>query len=119
MYAIDNAILIGSLAAAGIYLVLQWSYLRVLIGFIVLSNMALLIILSSGGIATEKAPPIIVEGQESFVDPLPHALILTAIVINFGFTAYLLVLLYRLYVDGGHSNLKTLFSDPDDGESER
>ena len=48
IYAIDNAILIGALAAAGIYLILQWSFLRVLIGFIILSNIALIFLLSSG-----------------------------------------------------------------------
>lgn len=119
---LENALLIGGLAAAGVYLVLQWSFLRVLLGFIILSNTALLFVLSAGGEPEQKAPPIIIASAVSFVDPLPHALILTAIVINFGFTSYLLVLLYRLHVDGDVSTFRELFIDEkrkplDDGES--
>lgn len=52
--------------------------------------------LNNGGLGGE-APPVLNEGAKTFADPLPQALILTAIVISFGVTAFFLVLAYRSY----------------------
>lgn len=85
----------GVLIAAGIYLMLERSLTRVLLGFILLGNgVNLLIILTAG----RGAPPL-TDGKnlstEGMSDPLPQALILTAIVITFAVTAFLLAMIYR------------------------
>ena len=85
----------GVLFAAGIYLMLERSLTRVLLGFILLGNgVNLLIILTAG-----RGSPPLTDGKnlstEGMSDPLPHALILTAIVITFAVTAFLLAMIYR------------------------
>ena len=82
------------LFAAGVYLLLERSLSRVLIGVILIGNGANLLFLVAGGAAGR--PPIVgaePEGQMS--DPLPQAMVLTAIVITLGMTAFLLALAYR------------------------
>ncbi|MDN5808153.1 MAG: Na(+)/H(+) antiporter subunit C [Brevibacterium sp.] len=85
----------GFLFACGIYLMLERSLTRVLLGFILLGNgVNLLIILTAG----RGAPPL-TDGENlstlGMADPLPQALILTAIVITFAVTAFLLAMIYR------------------------
>ncbi|GAA1509771.1 multisubunit sodium/proton antiporter, MrpC subunit [Brevibacterium iodinum ATCC 49514] len=85
----------GVLFAGGIYLMLERSLTRVLLGFILLGNgVNLLIILTAG-----RGSPPLTDGKnlstEGMSDPLPHALILTAIVITFAVTAFLLAMIYR------------------------
>lgn len=81
--------------AAGVYVVLERSLTRVIIGFLLIGNATNLLLLIVSGpsgqapLMTEDADP------STFADPLPQALILTAIVINFGISAFLLALLYR------------------------
>jgi len=81
--------------AAGVYVLLERSLTRVLIGFMLIGNATNLLILIMSGRA--GAPPIITDGvdPQDFTDPMPQALILTAIVINFGVTAFVLALIYR------------------------
>ncbi len=110
---LDTAVLIAVLFGAGLYLCLSRRFLRVLFGFLMLSNGANLVLLSVSGDPTgkraatvgEDAPPI------PAVDPLPQALILTAIVIGFAVAAYLTVLLYRIYVDHGTATMQRLYED--------
>jgi multicomponent Na+:H+ antiporter subunit C len=94
------AILSGLLVAAGIFCLLQRSLARLVIGIIILGQAANLIIFTAAGLKTSK-PAIIPEGSTSltglYADPLPQAIVLTAIVIGFGFTAFLLALLHRTY----------------------
>ncbi|WP_193086306.1 Na(+)/H(+) antiporter subunit C [Brevibacterium aurantiacum] len=85
----------GFLFACGIYLMLERSLTRVLLGFILLGNgVNLLIILTAG-----SGTPPLTDGENlstaSMSDPLPQALILTAIVITFAVTAFLLAMIYR------------------------
>lgn len=98
------ALLIGVLTAAGVYLLLRRSLLRMLFGLILLSNAVNLLILTVGGI-TRGGPPLIPEGMSALApggaNPLPQALILTAIVIGFGLIAFALILVYRTYVSTG------------------
>ncbi len=85
----------GVLFAAGIYLMLERSLTRVLLGFILLGNGAnLLIILTAGrgSVPLTDGKNLSTEGMS---DPLPQALILTAIVITFAVTAFLLAMIYR------------------------
>lgn len=88
-------IVMAVMYASGVYVLLERSLTRVLIGFMLIGNATNLLILIMSGRSGE--PPIIMDGvdQADFADPLPQALILTAIVINFGVTAFLLALIYR------------------------
>jgi multicomponent Na+:H+ antiporter subunit C len=118
---IETALLIGVLFACGTYLVLQTSFVKILFGFIVLSNAANLVLLSMSGNPSGKAAPIVEltpagATPAALVDPLPQALILTAIVIGFGVTAYLVLLLYRLFLDQKTTNAAELYADQDTSE---
>jgi multisubunit Na+/H+ antiporter MnhC subunit len=86
---------VGVLFATGVYLLMERSLTRILLGFLLVGNGANLLILHMGGPAGEA--PIITEGvgSEEMSDPLPQALILTAIVITFGVTAFVLAMIYR------------------------
>jgi multicomponent Na+:H+ antiporter subunit C len=87
-------VVIGGLYAAGVYLLLDRSLTRVLLGFLLLGNATNLLLLSTGGVAG-LAPIVGVSAAEEMSDPLPQALILTAIVITFGVSAFLLAVIYR------------------------
>ncbi|WP_342514823.1 Na(+)/H(+) antiporter subunit C [Sporosarcina sp. FSL K6-1522] len=89
-------IVIGILFAAATYLILSRSLLKIIVGTGLLSHGAHLLILTMGGLGG-SAPPVLTDGVTDFADPLPQALILTAIVISFGVTAFILVLAYRAY----------------------
>lgn len=97
---IDVVILVGLMTAAAIYLILARNFVRILFGFILLSNAANLALIAVAGDPSGKGAPVVgAAGARAMVDPLPQALILTAIVIGFGVTAYLIFLFYRLFVD--------------------
>jgi multicomponent Na+:H+ antiporter subunit C len=87
-------VIIGGLYAAGVYLLLDRSLTRVLVGFLLLGNATNLLLLSSGG--PGGLPPILgIAEAEEMSDPLPQALILTAIVITFGISAFVLAMIHR------------------------
>ncbi len=91
------AILIGCLYAAAIYMMLRRSVVKLVIGLILLSNAANLLIFTAAGLE-RGVPPLIEEGQQVIAgaaDPLAQALILTAIVIGFGVLAFAVVLIHR------------------------
>lgn len=90
------AITIGILVAGGIYRLLGGCKVDIIIGLILLSQAASLIILASGGLK-HNAAALIGEDTDisALADPLPQALVLTAIVIGFGILAFLLTLLIR------------------------
>lgn len=101
------AIVIGVLFMAAVYLILSRSLLKVILGTGLLSHGAHLLILTMGGFKGE-APPVLAEGVTDYVDPLPQALILTAIVISFGVTAFILVLSYRTYGEHKTDNMNLM-----------
>ncbi|MEK4404591.1 Na(+)/H(+) antiporter subunit C [Sporosarcina sp. FSL K6-6792] len=92
------AIVIGILFMAAVYLILSRSILKIILGTGLLSHGAHLLILTMGGLGG-TSPPVVAEGVTDYADPLPQALILTAIVISFGVTAFILVLAYRTYAE--------------------
>lgn len=106
-----TAFLISILFGCGIYFLLQKKFVSILFGFILLNHSANLTVLLSSGDPTEKEAPIVENLMASYVDPLPQALILTAIVIGFAVTAYFLMLLYRIFVDQHTIHLSELFKD--------
>lgn len=87
--------LMAVLYACGVYLMLERSMTRVLLGFLLVGNATNLLILTMGGVP--GVAPIVADGvtAEQMSDPLPQALILTAIVITFGVSGFLLALIYR------------------------
>ena len=94
------AIMIGTLYAAGIYMILRRSLVKLIIGVILLGNGANLLIFLLGRIA--KGSPPIIPGDadvflEAYTDPLPQALILTAIVISFGLQSFAIILVKRAH----------------------
>ncbi|AST93086.1 Na(+)/H(+) antiporter subunit C [Sutcliffiella cohnii] len=89
-------IIAGILVASATYLILSKSILRIVLGTALLSHGAHLLLLTMGGLKTGAAP-LLGQNADSYTDPLPQALILTAIVISFGVTAFFLVLAYRAY----------------------
>ncbi len=94
------AILIGGLFGSAVYMMLRRSIIKLIIGLIFLSHACNLLIFTIGGLVRGKAP-IIDEGQTGFsnmvADPLPQALVLTAIVIGFGVIAFTIVLIEQVY----------------------
>ena len=90
----------GVLYAAGIYMMLRRRLAQLIIGLGLLSNGTNLLIFAAGGL-TRARPPVLPDGAQALVepyaDPVPQALILTAIVIGFGLTAFSLVLAHRVH----------------------
>ncbi|GAA4745271.1 Na(+)/H(+) antiporter subunit C [Amnibacterium soli] len=86
--------LLGAMAvlyACGVYLLLEKSVTRIILGILLIGNATNLLLLALAG--PPGAPPIAGSGPSS--DPLPQALILTAIVITFAVSAFLMALVYR------------------------
>ncbi|WP_318616885.1 Na(+)/H(+) antiporter subunit C [Sporosarcina sp. YIM B06819] len=100
-------LVIGILFTAATYLILSRSILKIILGTGLLSHGAHLLILTMGGLGG-ISPPVIADGVTNFVDPLPQALILTAIVISFGVTAFILVLAYRTYAEHQTDNMNLM-----------
>ncbi len=102
------AIVIGILVALSIFLILRKNLVRVVIGIVILSNAVNLLIFTLGRL-DRGIPPLIPAGEsvpvEAFANPLPQALVLTAIVIGFGLFAFALVLTYRAYTEVGTINV--------------
>ena len=86
------AIAVGVLVAGGVYLVLQRGLIQVVIGFVLLGHAVNVLVLSAGGMARRGLPLIGQGDPDQAADPLPQAFVLTAIVITFGITVYLLAL---------------------------
>lgn len=94
------SITVGMLFATGTYLILRRHPIKLILGLALLSHAVNLLIFSTG-LLKRGLPPIIADKStfagdiSAFVDPLPQALILTAIVISFGITAFVVVLVNR------------------------
>ena len=106
------ALTAGVLFATGTYLILQKLLSRIIVGLGLIAHGANLILLGSGG---QPAEPPIIEGGSTgpYSDPLEQALVLTAIVITFGITAFLLALARRSWSELGSDEVE------DDVEDQR
>lgn len=102
------AVTAGVLYAAGIYLMLRRRLVQLIIGLGLLNNGTNILIFTSGGL-TRSTPPILPSPPEplpdAFADPVPQALILTAIVIGFGVLAFSLVLAHQTHRATGTDDL--------------
>lgn len=110
--------LVGLFVAVAIYFLLSRSLIRMLLGMVVLGNGINLLIFTAGRIGY-GAPPIVPAGLEqaagAIANPLPQALILTAIVIGFAMFSFLLVLAFRAYQSMNAENTDTMrLAEPPD-----
>lgn len=90
----------GSLYSAGIYLILRRSMVKLLLGILMLGSATNILIFVLGSITKGKPPVIHPQDnifRDVYADPIPQALILTAIVISFALSAFAIVLLKRAY----------------------
>jgi multicomponent Na+:H+ antiporter subunit C len=98
------ALLVGALYAAAFYLLLARSTVKLIFGLLLLGHAANLLIFAAGGLVRAK-PAIVPRTAEvplpGYADPIPQALILTAIVISFAVLAFAAVLVKRAYVETG------------------
>ncbi len=102
---------VAVLFGVGTYLILQRALTRIIIGLGLVSHGVNLLIVLAGG--DRGAPPLLAEGVDpaTVADPLPQAMVLTAIVITFGVTALLLALALRSYLMTGTDEVE---DDPED-----
>ena len=102
------AITAGTLYGAGFYLMLRRRLAQLIVGHGLLGNGTNLLIFTAGGLTRGRAP-IIPEGETTmtgaFADPIPQALVLTAIVIGFGVNAFSLVLAHRVHAMTGSDDI--------------
>lgn len=105
------AVVIGGLYAAALYLMLRRNIMKLVIGLSLLGNATNLLIFTASGLTRAK-PPLVPLGAitppEPYADPVPQALILTAIVIGFGLMAFVLVLVLEVYRTLGTTDADTL-----------
>ncbi len=97
------ALCVGVLTTAGIYLMLRAQTFPVIVGLTLLSYAVNLFLFASGRLTINGAA-IIGESRE-YTDPIPQALVLTAIVIGFAMTAYVLILAMRARADLGNDQV--------------
>lgn len=107
------AVTAGVLTSAGVYMILRRSLVKVIIGLMFLGHAANTTIFALGGL-TRANPPLIDPAAETLAatsaDPLPQALILTAIVIGFGVQAFAIVLFKRTYQRVGNDDIDDMKS---------
>jgi len=105
------ALAIGLLVAAAAYLLLARDLPRVLLGFVLLGTATNLVIFAAGRIGT-MAPPLVEQGSRTLganaANPLPQALVLTAIVIGFGLAAFALVLIRSAHTAFGTASAEEM-----------
>jgi multicomponent Na+:H+ antiporter subunit C len=104
------AFVIGALYAAGLFTMLRRNIVRLVIGLGLLGHAANLLIFTIAGL-TRARPPLISESftnSEALADPMPHALILTAIVMGFAVQSFALVLIYRVIQTVGTDDLDNM-----------
>lgn len=107
---------VGILTAGGVYLILRLRAFPVILGLSLLSY-AVNVFLFSTGRLTVAMPPVLSYDATGYTDPLPQALVLTAIVISFGMTAVLVLIALGAYLEAGHDRIN-VSSDDDEPESE-
>jgi multicomponent K+:H+ antiporter subunit C len=98
------SIIIAVLTACGVYLSLRGRTFPVVLGLTLLSYAVNLFLFVTGRVVF-AAPPIIQPGRTDYADPLPQALVLTAIVISFGMTAFVVILALRARAELGNDHV--------------
>jgi multicomponent Na+:H+ antiporter subunit C len=101
-----SALVVAVVFASGTFLLLQRDLTRVVVGIVLVSNSAVLFIISAG--LTRGVAPILPLEGEGASDPLVQAMALTALIIGFGVAALLLAMVYRLYTTHGTVDLEEI-----------
>lgn len=107
------AITIGMISAVGVFLILRARTFPVVLGLTLMSY-AINVFLFSMGRLSIGQPAIIQDEVTSYADPLPQALVLTAIVISFAMTAFLIVLALKTRAELGNDHVDGLHRDDDE-----
>lgn len=110
------AIAIGTLTAVGLYLTLRLRTFPVILGLTMLSYAVNVFLFSSGRLTQNRAP--IIGSGETYTDPLPQALVLTAIVISFGMTAVIMIMAIGGFLESGHDRVNMSERDPADADQD-
>lgn len=97
------AIAIGAMTAAGVYLILRLRTFGVVLGMTMLTYAVNLFLFATGRLVVNQ-PPVLSEGAP-YTDPVPQALVLTAIVISFAMTAVVVMLALGAYLEGGDDHV--------------
>jgi len=96
---------IGALTAGGVYLILRLRAFPVILGLALLTYAVNIFLFASGRLAVNLPPVLDKYGDASYSDPLPQALVLTAIVISFGMTAVLVMVALGAFVESGDDKI--------------
>ena len=107
---------VGVLTAGGVYLVLRLRSFPVILGLALLSYAVNVFLFASGRLAIDMPPVLQLYGEASYTDPLPQALVLTAIVISFGMTAVLVMIALGAFFEAETDEIN--MDDPSDTTEE-
>ncbi|SFL10517.1 Na+/H+ antiporter subunit C [Shimia haliotis] len=106
---------IGVLTAGGVYLILRLRTFPVILGISLLSYAVNVFLFATGRLAVDAPPVLQKYADVAYTDPLPQALVLTAIVISFGMTAVLVMFALGAYLEADHDQIN--IQDADEIES--
>jgi multicomponent K+:H+ antiporter subunit C len=95
---------VGLMTAAGVYLILRLRTFPVILGLSMLTYAVNVFLFASGRVAL-NLPPVYVAGVKDYTDPLPQALVLTAIVISFGMTAVIVMMSLGAFLSRGDDRI--------------
>ena len=109
---------VGVLTAAGVYLVLRLRTFPVIVGTALLSYAVNVFLVATGRLAVNQ-PPVLRDGVAAYTDPLPQALVLTAIVISFGMTAVVVVVALGAYLSSQDDHIDDQTGADDDTKETR
>jgi len=110
---------VGVLTAGGVYLLLRLRTFPVVLGLAMLSYAVNVFLFASGRLAVNMAPVLSLYEDKSYSDPLPQALVLTAIVISFGMTAVLVMVGLGAFLEADSDRIDmtdSAASDKDDDQ---
>lgn len=108
---------VGIMTAAGIYLVLQLRTFPVILGLSFLSYAVNVFLFATGRLVVNQ-PPVLTKYAESYTDPLPQALVLTAIVISFGMTAVVVMIALSAWLSARDERVDMENEDPPPDDTE-
>lgn len=109
---------VGVLTAGGVYLILRLRAFPVILGLALLSYAVNVFLFSTGRLAI-NAPPVLQNyGDAAYTDPLPQALVLTAIVISFGMTAVLVMIALGAFLEADHDRIDMTGDEDTDAQKE-
>ena len=95
---------VGAMCAAGLYLILRLRTFPVVLGMTMLSYAVNIFLFATGRLAV-NLPPILSHHDKIYTDPVPQALVLTAIVISFGMTAVLVMMSLGAFIEAGDDRI--------------